>query len=201
MTVEFFSLPRISISRGRKELLPALYVFRSILVPDTLTLVSGPEPLHTRRKSLSMMELSSLLRQRWGQRGRELVTRTKVLGEGRLDLRNRANFYLLKLGQQIAKFVSNFFLPKVSAYPTSVSFRSCTCTDSACRPGMGLQSRKLQFFLYSFLEMFYSYEAKTTYVCSSFHSHGSKPCTLTWPLFFFFFSLNNISLRLCHTSV
>lgn len=109
MTVEFFSLPRMSISRVRKELLPALYMFKSILVPDILTMVSGPEPLHTRRKSLSMMELSSLRRQRWGDRGRELMTRTKVLGEGRLDLRNRANFYLLKLGQQIAKFVSNFF--------------------------------------------------------------------------------------------
>lgn len=141
----------MSKSRVTKELLPELCMFRSVLVPDTLTQFSSWGPLHIRKKRLDTMELRSLLSQMWGHRGRELVIRAEVLGQGRLDLRNRAKFYLLELGQQISKYFSNFFLHTVSAYQMSVSFRTSACTHSASVGlGKGLQSRTLQFFLYIF---------------------------------------------------
>lgn len=44
MTIAFFFPPGVCIARVRKEPLPALCMFRWILVPDTLTTVSGPDP-------------------------------------------------------------------------------------------------------------------------------------------------------------
>lgn len=199
MTMEFFSLPRMSVSRIRKELCVCLgQSWFQIPDPDhwPRTLTYQEEQCgHDGTKQFTEIAVRS---QEQG-----VVTRTKLLGEGRLDLRNDK---FLPVGIRAAnlKVLLKFFLPKFSVYQTSVSFRASPCTVSSYRCGIGLQLQYRQFFQYNFPEFFMQIKQKLhMYIplfihMVAYHIHCTEPC---FGSLVFVFLLSNISLRLCYTSI